>query len=168
MRIVVADASAIVEYLFGSAVSGSIGAIVTDSDTDVHVPALCDVEVAAAIRRAVLQRKITVDRAEEAVADYLDLPLIRHGHERLMERILQRRANFSAYDATYVTLAEALSAALLSADRRLVRATRRHTKVQLAFGGSERPRPTSLGRGHSGRGDLSEGSEELLNGEDRA
>jgi predicted nucleic acid-binding protein len=50
--------------------------------------------------------------------------------------ILRRRANFSAYDATYVTLAEALSARLLSADRRLLRAIRRHTKVRSAIGES--------------------------------
>ena len=134
MRTVVADASAIVEYLLRTEAAGAIDAIVTDPETDVHVPALCDVEVAATIRRALLQGRITVERAEEAVADYLDLPLIRHGHERLIAAILRQRANFSAYDATYVTLAQALSAMLLSADRRLLRATRRHTKVRFAIG----------------------------------
>ncbi|HET6362491.1 MAG TPA: type II toxin-antitoxin system VapC family toxin [Gemmatimonadota bacterium] len=166
MRTVVADASAIVEYLLRTEAAEAIDPIVTDSDTDVHVPALCDVEVAAAIRRALLQRRITVERAEEAVADYLDLPLIRHGHERLMAPILRRRANFSAYDATYVTLAETLSALLLSADHGLLRATRRHTRIRSAIGGPGRSRPTSLGTGHSGRGDLSERSEELLDGEE--
>lgn len=137
MNTVVADASAFVEYLFGTPAAAAIGPVVTDPDTDVHVPALCDVEVAAAIRRTLLERRITVERAEEAVVDYLDLPLIRHGHERLLAPILRGRANFSAYDATYVTLAEALSATLLSADRRLLRATRRHTSVRLATGGLE-------------------------------
>ena len=134
MRTVVADASALVEYLLRTEAADAIGLVVEDPDTDVHVPALCDVEVTAAIRRVLLERRIAVERAEEAVADYLDLPLIRHGHERLMAPILRRRANFSAYDATYVTLAEALSARFLSADRRLLRATRRHTKVPSAIG----------------------------------
>jgi len=129
VRTVVADASAMVEYLLRTEAAGAIARVVTDPDTDVHVPALCDVEVAAAIRRALLQRRITIARAEEAVVDYLDLPLIRHGHERLMAPILLRRANFSAYDAAYVTLAEALSAALLSADRRLLGAVARHTRI---------------------------------------
>ena len=135
MKTVVADASAIVEYLLRTEAAAAIGPIVKDPETDVHVPGLCDVEVAASIRRALLQRRITVERAEEAVMDYLDLPLIRHGHERLMASILRRRANFSAYDAAYVTLAEALSARFLSADRGLLRATRRHTKVRSASGG---------------------------------
>lgn len=166
MKTVVADASAIVEYLLRTDAAGAIDPVVTDPDTDVHVPALCDVEVAAAIRRALLQRRITVERAEEAVADYLDLPLIRHGHERLVAQVLQRRANFSAYDATYVALAEVLSARLLSADRRLLRATRRDTKVPSAIGEERGSRPTSLGLGRSGRGDLSERSEDLLEGHD--
>lgn len=134
MRTVVADASAIVEYLLRTEAAGAIGPIVKDPDTDVHVPALCDVEVAASIRRAILQRRISVERGEEAVVDYLDLPLIRHGHERLIAPILRRRANFTAYDATYVTLAEELEAGLLSADRRLLRAVARHTKVRSALG----------------------------------
>jgi predicted nucleic acid-binding protein len=133
MKTVVADASAIVEYLLRTEAGSAIDPVVTDPDTDIHVPALCDVEVAAAIRRALLQRRITIERAEEAVADYLDLPLVRHGHEHLMAPILRRRANFSAYDATYVTLAEALSATLLSVDRRLLQATGRHTKVRWAI-----------------------------------
>ena len=137
MRTVVADASAMVEYLLRTEAAGAIAQVVTDPDTDVHVPALCDVEVAAAIRRALLQRRITIARAEEAVADYLDLPLIRHGHERLMAPILLRRANFSAYDAAYVTLAEALSATLLSADRRLLRAVARHTGIPRGMGKAE-------------------------------
>ena len=128
-----ADASAIVEYLFRTDAADAIGAVVEDPDTDVHIPALCDVEVAAAIRRALLRRRMPVDRAEEAVSDYLDMPLIRHGHERLLEPILRRRANFSAYDATYVTLAESLSADLLSADGRLLDAIGRHTDVPSAL-----------------------------------
>lgn len=133
MRTVVADASAIVEYLLRTESAGPIAAVIEDPDADVHVPALCDVEVAAAIRRALLRRRMPLDRAEEAVSDYLDMPLIRHGHERLLEPILRRRANFSAYGATYVALAEALSADLLSADERKLDATARYTRVRAAL-----------------------------------
>ena len=35
----------------------------------------------------------------------LPLPLTRHGHRSVLGRILELRANFSAYDATYVALA---------------------------------------------------------------
>ena len=64
-----------------------------------------------------------------AVADYLDLPLTRHAHTPLLPRMLELRENFSAYDATYVALAELLGASLLTADRALARAAVRHVEV---------------------------------------
>lgn len=134
MRPVVADASALVEYLLRTPRAGAIGRIVEDPDVDLHAPALCDVEVAAALRRALRLGRLAVDRAGEAVEDYLDLPLSRHGHEPLLAPILRRRDNFSAYDAAYVALADRLGAALLSADRRLRRAVARHTGIPRADG----------------------------------
>lgn len=126
----VADASALVEYLLRTPRSAAIGRIVEDPEVDLHAPALCDVEVAAALRRALLAGRLGVERAEQAVEHYLDLPLSRHGHESLMAPALRLRENFSAYDATYVALAERLEASLLSADDRLARATARHTGIR--------------------------------------
>jgi len=106
-----------------------VAAAVTAPDADLHVPALCDVEVIAALRRALLARALTERRAREAVTDYLALPLARHAHEPLLERALALRHNFSAYDATYVALAEGLRAELLTADDALGRAARRYVPV---------------------------------------
>ncbi len=69
-----------------------------------------------------LRSQLNDARAEEAVTDYLDLPLTRHGHMFLISRILLLRNNFSAYDATYVALAEVLEATLVTADLSLFRA----------------------------------------------
>lgn len=96
---------------------------------DLHVPALCDVEVVAGLRRALAHRAVSAERAGLALADYLDLPLTRHGHLTLVPRILELRDNFSAYDATYVALAERLGAAVLTGDEGLRRAIRRHTDL---------------------------------------
>lgn len=96
------------------------------------MPALCDVEVVAALRRGIAERLFSVARAQEAVDDYLDLPLTRHGHQRLLKRILELRANFSAYDAVYVALAESLQAELLTDDGPLRRAVGAHTRIKLA------------------------------------
>ncbi len=129
MRVLVADASALLEYLLGTDLAGTLGDVLRDAETDVHVPALCDVEVAAGLRRALLHRSMGAQRAGEALADYLDLPLTRHGHQSLMARMLALRPNFSAYDATYVALAEHVGAELLTADDRLARAVRTHTGI---------------------------------------
>jgi predicted nucleic acid-binding protein len=98
-------------------------------EVDLHAPALCDVEIVAGLRRAVLQRTLSDERAREATQDYLDLPISRHPHRHLLMRILELRANFSAYDAAYVALAERLAGGLLTADQRLARAVRDHTEI---------------------------------------
>ena len=107
------------------------------SNTDLHVPALCDVEVSAALRRALLAGAVDQYRAVDALDDYLDLPLTTHGHRDLVHRIVALFTNFSAYDATYVALAERIGAPLLTADRALSRAVRQHALVEVM--GSESP-----------------------------
>lgn len=119
-----ADASALVEFLLSPVTVETIAATIEARETDLHVPALCDVEVATALRRALLSRLLPLDRAREALRDYLDLPLTRHGHEAILLRVLDLRDNFSTYDAIYAALAEALDAPLLTADTGLTRAVK--------------------------------------------
>jgi predicted nucleic acid-binding protein len=131
LKIVVVDASALVEYLFRTDRSRQIEPTLEAADIDLHTPSLCDVEVAAAVRRGLLARKLTTARAEDAIEDYLDLPLYRHGHEALLGRVLELRSNFSAHDAAYVALAEQLGSELLTADDALAKAVRTHLRVPL-------------------------------------
>jgi predicted nucleic acid-binding protein len=131
LTVFVVDASAIAELLLQTPAGRRVAAEIRTDASSLHVPALCDVEVAAVLRRALLSGRLDAERAAEAVQDFLDLPLTRHGHTRLLPRILALRANFSAYDATYVALAEALGARLVTADQPLVRALRRHTEVDV-------------------------------------
>jgi predicted nucleic acid-binding protein len=109
--------------------------VVEDGNNELHVPALCDVEVAAALRRALLAHLIDEARARDALEDYLDLPLTTHGHRVLLQRILALRQNFTAYDAAYVALAEEIHAPVLTADGALARAVPKHTAVELAAKG---------------------------------
>jgi predicted nucleic acid-binding protein len=125
----VVDASAVVEFLLGTEVGASIGPVLSAEENDINAPALCDVEVAAAFRRALLRDLVSPSRVEEALADYVDLPMRRHGHQALLGRMLELRSNFSVYDGTYVALAEQLSAQFLTADERLLRAVETHTRV---------------------------------------
>lgn len=59
------------------------------------------------------------------------MPIIRHGHQQLVPRIIELRDNFSAYDAAYVALAERLGGSLLTLDERLARAARAHTSIDV-------------------------------------
>ena len=100
---------------------------------ELHVPALCDLEFASTLRRFLRGGRLSAETAAEAVAFYLDLPLVRHDHTALLGRVLDLRDNFTAYDASYVALAELLGLPLLTRDQRLVRAVQRHLPhVQLA------------------------------------
>ena len=83
-------------------------------------PHLLDTEVAHVLRRHVLGGRLDDGRAAEALADLDALPLDRCPARPLLPRIWELRHNLSAYDATYVALAEALDAALVTGERRLL------------------------------------------------
>lgn len=119
------------DYLLGTGAADRARATFRLPDVDLHVPSLCDVEIASGLRRARAGQALSDERASEALEDYLDLPLTRHGHTALLGRVLELGYNFSAYDATYVALAEEIGAELLTADDRLARAVEGHTAVAL-------------------------------------
>lgn len=118
------------EYLIGSTRASHVRQVIRARRESLHIPALCDVEVVSALRRLLLRRDLTQDRATQALRDYLDLPVRRSGHQHLLARVLQLRTNFSAYDATYVALAERLRARLLTGDEALARAVERHLQIE--------------------------------------
>lgn len=86
----------------------------------VHAPALIDAEVTSVIRGLLMTSKpgiqITVERAEEVLEDFADLPLVRYPMQPYQRRALSLRDNFTAYDAFYLALAESLSMPLLTDD----------------------------------------------------
>lgn len=131
MTAVVADASALAEYLLRTTRAASVAKTIEAREVRLHVPALCDVEIASVLRSALLRGRLTETRALEALRDYAELPITRHGHVALLSRALWLRANLSAYDAVYIALAEAIGAVFLTADARLARAVRVHTRVEV-------------------------------------
>ena len=128
----VVDASALTELILGRPAGDVVGEHLVHHRFAVHAPHLVDVEVLSALRRLVASGETNVERAGEAIADLQDLPIERYPHDILVTRIWQLRENFSAYDASYVALAEGVSdepVPLLTADGRLARAIDDHTDV---------------------------------------
>lgn len=97
-----------------------------------HAPHLLDAEVAHVLRRYANAGEISEERGREALSDLADFPIRRYPHGFLLTRVWTLRSNFTAYDAIYVALAEALNARFLTRDQRLAAAIRNHAEVELA------------------------------------
>ncbi len=86
----------------------------------VRAPALIDAEVSSVVRGLTITTKpnvhITPDRAEQMLTDYAGLRIVRYPMQPLQRRVFDLRHNFTAYDAMYVALAEALDVPLLTDD----------------------------------------------------
>ena len=85
-------------------------------------PHLIDAEVLQALRRLVARGAVGATDAEKAVRQWSRFGLTRLVIHGLADRVWTLRHNLSAYDASYVALAEALDCSLLTADARLVSA----------------------------------------------
>src|SRR5215207_4436900 len=86
-----------------------------------HAPALLDLEVAQVLRRYQLRGEITAAWGRAAVRLLAALPVTRYVHDPLLPRIWDLRDNFTAYDAAYIALAEALHAPVVTCDRKLAK-----------------------------------------------
>jgi predicted nucleic acid-binding protein len=99
-----------------------------------HAPALIDAEVTSALRGLLMTSKVAIritrERAGEMLDDYADLPIERHLLQPLQRRVLELRDNFTAYDAFYVALAEALDLPLLTDDGKFARSTSQPSLIE--------------------------------------
>lgn len=118
----VVDASAVAEFLLGSARGRAAETHLRRHERALHIPHLAVVEVASVVRAWVLRGTLAPERAAGALADLAEFPARRWPAEPFLPRILALRDNVTAYDATYVALAEGLDADLLTGDVRLARA----------------------------------------------
>jgi predicted nucleic acid-binding protein len=130
---IVIDASALLEVLLRTPSAQALETrLFEEPRQTLHAPHLIAVEVAQVLRRYAAMGEIDDQRGSEALADLADFPIRRYPHDFLLTRVWTLRNNFTAYDAVYVALAEALNARLLTRDQRLAAAVRRHVDIALA------------------------------------
>lgn len=128
---IVVDSSAAIDLILlgrGSRFADRI----LDPRESLQAPHLIDLEVAQVLRRLVRIGGFTSDRAARALDYFMNLPISRHRHSYLLPRIWQLRNSLTAFDAAYVSLAEALHVPLLTLDARLARAGGHTAVVELA------------------------------------
>ncbi|MCP9772454.1 type II toxin-antitoxin system VapC family toxin [Synechococcus sp. Tobar12-5m-g] len=126
---IVADASAVVAALLNDGPARR-----SLSSLPIHAPHLVDVEVVSVLRRLSLGGQLDPPQAERMIIVLATLGIRLHGSADLLGRVWQLRGNLTAYDATYVALAETLSCHLLTADRRLANAFGPRCPIQLVPG----------------------------------
>lgn len=114
---IVVDASAAVAALLNRGPARQ--ALAADQ---LHAPHLVDSEVVGTLRRQVNTAQLASEAAWAALETWRRLGLARYAVIGMVERIWELRENLSAYDASYVALAEQLGCALLTCDGRISRA----------------------------------------------
>ncbi|MGZ4137586.1 MAG: type II toxin-antitoxin system VapC family toxin [Actinomycetota bacterium] len=115
---IVVDASAVLVAL--TRVGAARDALALE---DVHVPHLVDIEIVSGLRGLVAGRVLESSAARGVLEAWRGLAIRRHPMLGLLQRVWELRDNLSPYDASYVALAEVLGCALVTADRRVGRAS---------------------------------------------
>lgn len=128
---IVLDASAAIELLLRTPASAAIEALLFAPNETWHAPHLLDVEVAQVIRRYAAAGILDDARGRAALTDLCDLPVRRYPHDMLLPRMWALRENLTAYDASYVALAEALGALVVTRDKLLAGAANHRVRVAL-------------------------------------
>jgi predicted nucleic acid-binding protein len=124
--LIVVDASILADFLLGrpQALDAVQAEMAEREHEPLHAPELIEPETLN-VRRLALDGSVTDRRASEAASDLANTRLIRYPHAPLRERVWELRHNVTAYDASYLALAEALDAILLTGDRGLAARARR-------------------------------------------
>jgi predicted nucleic acid-binding protein len=122
----VVDAGVIVELVAGGLDPARLGT------EDLAAPHLLDTEVTHVLRGLALRGALTDEQAASAMDGFAELAIERYAADWLRPRMWMLRHNLSAYDATYVALAEMTAAtSLLTTDARLANAAGVRCAVQV-------------------------------------
>lgn len=124
---IVVDASVLTDFLLGrpSAMTAIERALEDRRHQPLHAPELIEPETLNALRRMACAGLVSERRATDAATDLGRTRLIRYPHAPLRERVWELRHELTAYDASYLALAEMLDdSILLSADAGLVERAR--------------------------------------------
>jgi predicted nucleic acid-binding protein len=129
--VIVLDASVMVDLLIKDDPQTAHIRTRLAGELDVHAPHLVDAEVTHALRGLVLRDRLAAARARRAIRRFAVLPLTRWPQTPLLSRVFALRDQLTAYDATYVALAEGLGATLLTRDARMAEAGGHRARIEV-------------------------------------
>lgn len=119
---IVIDASVLANVVGDDGNAGRVARARLAVASGVAAPDLVDVETVSVFRKRWLAGELTARRFRAAIDDLVALPIDRFPVAPLMIRAYELRAAVTAYDSSYIALAEGLSCVLVTADARLARA----------------------------------------------
>ncbi len=117
--------------------SAAVAALLNDGECRRYMdgiliaPHLIDVEVLHTMRRMTFHGEIEGERAQRAISDWMQQGVSRIAMEDLITRMWELRHNLTAYDASYVALAEARKCPIITTDARMARASGKRCSVTL-------------------------------------
>ena len=117
----VLDTSAFVELLMNSEKGREVATLLADDGYTLSAPQLLVTEVVQVLRRRTRAGLVSPSRASAALAILTRMDVRLYDHLPLTDRVWELRDNLSAYDATFVALAEALHEPLVTCDARLAK-----------------------------------------------
>ena len=128
---IVLDTSAAIELLLSLPLSRKVQDLLDEHDWVVAAPELLQIEVLQVLRRRVTSGVTSIDDAEDALNLLRDINVRYFNHEVLIDRVWELRSNLTAYDASYVALAELLDGNLVTSDARLAHAPGNNARILL-------------------------------------
>lgn len=128
---IVIDASVLANVLADGGPDGQRARAELRSAGEISAPDLVDVETVAVLRKRWLAKTISARRFASAVDDLEAMAIDRYPTLRFMRRAYELRENVTAYDASYIALAEILGCELLTGDARLAKAPGTRCAIRL-------------------------------------
>ncbi len=128
--VIVTDAGVLVASFVDDRIWGDVARSRLRNE-ELAAPELVDLEVMSALRGLLRAGKVDDRRAELALTDLRRIPMHRAPHRGLVTRCWELRNNLTAYDASYVALAELLGATLVTTDARMSRAPQLRCAVEV-------------------------------------
>jgi predicted nucleic acid-binding protein len=100
------------------------------ANVELHAPVTIDAEVVQTLRRRWMLKQLDDEQADVAFKLFRRYAIIRHHVEPLVLRMWAMRRNVTAYDASYVALAESLNLPLITRDRRLAHSSGHAARIE--------------------------------------
>ncbi|HKA67922.1 MAG TPA: type II toxin-antitoxin system VapC family toxin [Actinomycetes bacterium] len=126
---IVVDSSALTAVLAGAVPNPRLVARIAVEDS-IHATDLLDIEFLGSLRGLLRGGKISEERTRQARFLFAELQVVRYPVAVITDRVWALRHNLSAYDASYVALAEALGCPLITTDNRIATASGHVAQVE--------------------------------------